>query len=221
MTLVFDVNETLLDLSALDTHFRNKFGSAELRREWFFQVLQSAMVITMIDTFVDFGQVARAALEMVCVGNGIDLSPADADDVIRAVTSLPPYDDVKPALERLRAAGFRMAALSNSSAKALPAQLTNAGIIGYFEKVLSVDEVRQFKPMRRVYESAAEAMDISAGELWMIAAHDWDVAGAIHAGCRGAFVARPGKGYNPLYPQPDIAAGSLTEIAEKLTETAG
>ncbi len=67
---VFDVNETLLDLGRLDSHFERVFGDASVRRAWFLQVLQSALVATVTGTYSDFGTIGAAALEMTAERQG-------------------------------------------------------------------------------------------------------------------------------------------------------
>jgi 2-haloacid dehalogenase len=123
---------------------------------------------------------------------------------------------VPAALERLRASGFRLAALTNSTEQVARAQLQHAGIIGSFEQVLSADMVRRLKPAPEPYLLAAERLGVPVGEVRLIAAHAWDVAGAARAGCATAFVARPGKVLDPLVPAPDVTGADLAEVADRI-----
>src|ERR671934_196340 len=99
---VFDVNETLLDLSALDPYFAHVFGDAAARAEWFTQLLQSALVATVTDAYADFSTIGRAALEMTAARRGVTLSDRDRQDVLGAMRQLPPHPEVRESLERLR-----------------------------------------------------------------------------------------------------------------------
>src|SRR5919198_213263 len=114
--LVFVVIETLLDLRALDPHFEAVFGASAARQQWFSQLLQSAFVSTVTETYRDFSQLGRAALQMTAQRHGLELSEAQQQHVLGAVRQLPAHDDVHDALTQLRQAGFRMAALTNSTA---------------------------------------------------------------------------------------------------------
>ncbi|WP_371807631.1 HAD family hydrolase, partial [Arhodomonas sp. KWT] len=113
-TIVFDVNETLLDLAALDPVFERLFGDAGARREWFAQVLQSAMTVTLTGRYEDFSTVGAAALSMVAQRRGVTLERAGRQDVAAGMRRLPPHPEVADALARLRDAGFPLVALTNS-----------------------------------------------------------------------------------------------------------
>jgi 2-haloacid dehalogenase len=216
--IVFDVNETLLDLRALDPHFARVFGDAAVRRHWFSQVLQAALVSTVIDRYRDFGTLAGAALEMTAARYGVTLSAEDRSQIMGTVRALPPHPEVPAELERLRAAGLRLATLTNSPPQVVAAQLQNAGLTDFFEQSLSVDTVRRFKPAAEVYRMAAQSLGVEPGQIRLVAAHDWDVAGAMQAGCAAAFIARPGMVLNPLLDRPDIIGADLQEVTEQILQ---
>jgi 2-haloacid dehalogenase len=217
-TIVFDVNETLLDLRALDPPFDRVFGRPGVRREWFGQLLQSAFVSTITDAYADFGTIGRAALEMVANRNGVDLSAEDRDAILGTMRRLPPHPEVAGALERLRGAGLRLAALTNSTEAVAKAQLSNAGLAPLFEQILSADSARRLKPAREAYLYAASSLGITVGEMRLVAAHAWDVTGALRAGAAAAFVARPGAVLDPLVEAPDIVGADLAEVATRILE---
>src|SRR5437762_1880796 len=141
--IVFDVNETLLDLGALDLHFRRVFGAGGVRGEWFTQVIELAIVATATNVYFDFAVVGDAALTMVAARHGVALAADDRSEILRGMRALPPHPDVRPALNLLRDAGFRLATLTNSNAEAAEAQLGHAGLRGYFEQVVSVGAGRR------------------------------------------------------------------------------
>ncbi len=212
--LVFDVNETLLDLAALDPHFERCFGAASVRKEWFAQLLQMAFVSSMTQTYQDFGVLAQAALEVIEKRHSISLHQDARSAIFETVRNLPPHADVAQGLERLHQAGLRMVALTNSPPATVEHQLVNAGIRGNFERVFSVDSVRCYKPAPQPYLMVAQEMGVEAKALLMVAAHSWDICGAIRAGLRGAFIARPGQVLDALTPMPDFVASDLRELAE-------
>ncbi len=213
---VFDVNETLLDLQALDPHFQRIFGDAAIRQEWFNQVIQSALVATVTNVYADFGKIGGAALDMVAARWGVNLSVEDRTQILDGMRTLPAHPEVAASLTRLQEAGLRLAALTNSTEEVAQAQLTNAGLARYFEQILSADAVQRLKPAAEPYRMAAERLGVEINGIRLIAAHAWDIAGAIRAGCAAAFVARPGKVLDPLVQAPDITGTDLREVAERI-----
>ena len=213
---VFDVNETLLDVAALDPFFARIFGEAEARREWFEQMIQSALTSTVVDQYAAFGTIGAAALKMVAARRSVTLPLEAPHELAQGIRTLPPHADVFNSLEQLRAAGMRLAALTNSTQDVAEAQVSHASLRGYFEQVLSADAVRRLKPAVEPYRYAAERMGVGTGDCWLIAAHAWDIAGALHAGCAAAFVARPGKVLDPLAPAPQAMGASLPQVVEQI-----
>jgi 2-haloacid dehalogenase len=213
---VFDVNETLLDLGALDPRFEEVFGDSSLRQAWFQQMLQSAMVSVITDAYSDFGTIGRAALRMVAARRGVELSDERVQFVVSGIRELPPHPDVPAALRKLADAGFRLAALTNSTSEVARAQLDHGGLAPLFEQILSADSVRRLKPAREPYLMAAEMLQVAPKEVLLVAAHSWDVAGAMRAGCSAAFVARPGMVLDPLAPQPQVVGDDLTAVVDAI-----
>jgi 2-haloacid dehalogenase len=213
---VFDVNETLLDLAAMDPHFQRIFGDAGMRMAWFNQMIQSALVSTVTGAYSQFGAIGMAALEMTAERAGVELADGDREAIAAQMRQLPAHPEVADALRRLRDAGLRLAALTNSTEQVARAQLEYAGLIDLFDLVLSADAVRRLKPAPEPYRMAAEGLGVAAGEVRLVAAHAWDVAGAARAGCATAFVARPGKVLDPLAERPKIIGADLTEVADAI-----
>jgi 2-haloacid dehalogenase len=215
---VFDVNETLLDLGALDPHFERTFGDAGVRRAWFLQLLQSALVATVTGAYSDFGTAGGAALQMVAEREGVGLSDEDKQRILGGMRELPPHPEVAESLDRLRDAGLRMVTLTNSTQQVAEAQLENSGLRAYFEQILSADAVRRLKPAPEPYHMAAESLGVEMEGVRLIAAHAWDVAGALRAGCAAAFVACPGMVLDPLVERPDVVGADLREVADRILE---
>ncbi len=217
--IVFDVNETLLDLRALDPEFQRVFGDAGVRQQWFGQMLQSALVTIATNAYTDFGTIAGAALDMVATRRGVALPPDDRAKILSGILTLPPHPEVRASLQRLREAGFRLATLTNSTQKVADAQISNAGLKDFFDAVLSADTVRRLKPAPEPYQMAAKSFGVKVNEIRLVAAHAWDVAGALHAGCAAAFVARPGMVLDPLAPKPDVIGKDLREVADQIIQS--
>ena len=127
--------------------------------------------------------------------------------------SLPPHPDVHEGLKLLRDAGLRLVTLTNSTQRAMEEQLKNAGIENYFERKFSVELVCRYKPAPETYQMVAKELNVTTNDLRMVAAHAWDIIGAMQAGCAAAFVARPGKVLNPLAEKPDIVGPDLRAVA--------
>jgi len=213
--VVFDVNETMLDLGALDPLFVEWFGDSGASRGWFAQTLHLAITLAAIRTFRNFGEIGVAALAMEAQRRDVAL-PDDFPARLReAVLRLPAYRDVASALSLLRDAGLTTAALTNNPLPVVQEQLTYAGIAGLFDEIMSVDEAGVLKPAPEVYAFATERLDLPPYSVWMVAAHGWDIAGAMRSGLRGAFVARPGQLADPFAP-PEIVGGNLIEVARAI-----
>ena len=211
---VFDVNETLLDLAALDPLFERVFGDAAVRRLWFNQMLQSAFVATITDAYVTFGEAAGAALGMTEERLGVGVSEDDRQEILGGLRELPPHPDVPESLDRLHDAGFRLATLTNSTQEVAEAQIQNAGLTDKFEQILSADTARRLKPAPAPYRMAARSLGVPDRGMRLIAAHAWDVAGALRAGCAAAFVAR--QPFDALVDEPDVVGTDLAEVADKI-----
>ena len=215
---VFDVNETLLELGALDPHFERVFGDASTRQAWFGQFLTSWLTAMVTGVYQEFGTIGGSALEMVAERQGVNLSDEDKQQILGGMQELPPHAEVEENLHRLREAGIRLAALTNSTQQVADAQIDNSGLRDYFEQVLSADAVQRLKPAPEPYRMAAESLGVEIGQVRLVAAHAWDVAGAMRAGCAAAFVARPGMVLNPLFERPDVVGSDLREVADQIIE---
>ncbi|MSV34346.1 MAG: haloacid dehalogenase type II [Bryobacterales bacterium] len=214
--LVFDVNETLLDLRALEPHFARLFGDQAVLLEWFNQVILFSEAVTLAGNYKNFGEVARAALEMTAAAHGKELSAEAAQQIIGGIRNLPPHPEVPESLARLKVAGFQMVTLTNSPPAVAEAQIANANLKPFFTRIFSVDSVQRFKPAPEPYRMVARELGVETSQLRMIAAHAWDVGGAMQAGCAAAFIARPGKALFPAFPKPDIIGHDLRDVTEAI-----
>ncbi|HWG63443.1 MAG TPA: haloacid dehalogenase type II [Streptosporangiaceae bacterium] len=219
--LAFDVNETLVDLRALDDTFVALFGSASVRSLWFAQMLQLSFVGGLTGEYVDFTVAQRAALRMVAQRQQREMSESDVTSVVEQMRRLPAHADVPDGLRRLRAAGFAMVALTNSVQDVAEDQIANAGIRDCFDSVMSADNVRRLKPAPEPYRAVADAFAVPVGEVRLVAAHWWDVSGALAAGCKAAFITRPGMVLSPIGPTPDVVVANVGALADRLIAPGG
>ena len=215
--LFFDVNETLLDLRPMKTSVSEALGGRkDLLPLWFTTMLQYSLVVTVADRYADFIDIGIAALQMVAGAHGIGLSEGDARTAIEPMNSLPPHPEVSAALRSLKDAGYRMFTLTNSSKAGVTAQMKNSGLGEFFAEFLTVEEIGIYKPATHVYRWAARRAGAKTQNCMLIAAHGWDVAGALWADMRAAFLARPGQHLYPPAPEPEIIAPDLAKAADNL-----
>lgn len=214
--IAFDVNETLLDLSPLDAVFEDLLGSAALRGQWFAQMLQLSFVGGLTGEYVDFSSAQHAALRMLAERHGRTLTGDQATAVVSRMSSLPAHPEVTDALRRLRSTPLTVVALVNSLESVAEAQLTNAGIRGYFDGVVSADTVKRLKPAPEPYVAVARTFAVDIADVRLVAAHSWDVSGALAAGGKAAFVARPGMVLSPLGARPDIIGADVSEVVDQI-----
>ena len=184
------------------------------------QLITLAMTSAVTGYYTDFSILGRSALEMTAERNGIGLSEEQISHILQKVRHLPPFPDVKPALEKLRGEGYRLCVLTNSSLSSAEESISTAGLRALFDQVLSVDMVQRFKPATEVYHMAAHKMNVAPTQLMLVAAHSWDTTGALRAGCRAAFLERPGEVLDPTAERPEIVAHNMNELALQLDSIA-
>ncbi|WP_372340962.1 haloacid dehalogenase type II [Paraglaciecola sp.] len=216
--IVFDVNETLLDLETMRRSIGDALGGKdELTTLWFSTMLHHSLVTTVSGDYQDFGKIGVAALLMVAQNEGISITQEQAVIAIKTpLLSLPAHPDVKPGLAALKAKGYTLVSLTNSSNEGVQTQFANAGLTDFFEQRMSIEDIKVYKPDLRAYAWALKKLGIKPEDALMVAAHGWDVAGAKAAGMQTAFVARPGKALYPLAPQPDYVVKDLNELVALL-----
>ena len=169
--IVFDVNETLLDITILMPLFERVFGDGTALREWFAQLILYSQTMTLSGLYTPFGELAVGTLHMVAGIHGVAIAAPDVDELKERMSSMPAHPDVVPALARLQAAGLRLVTLTNSASAASPTPLERAGIAGFFERSFSVEEVRRFKPAPETYRHVATAMNVETSRLCLVACH--------------------------------------------------
>ncbi|PJK23235.1 haloacid dehalogenase type II [Mycolicibacterium goodii] len=216
--LVFDVNETLIDINSLQPHFERVFGDGQALREWFGQLVMHSMALTLSGNYTDFFTLGQGVLRMLADIHGVTISDEDVRTFAEGMRSMPAYPDVAEGLQNLRDKGYRLVTLTNSPHSDAPTPLERAGLAGYFERQFTVDEQRVFKPATTLYTHVACALGVTPTQCTMVAAHTWDIIGARSAGYRGALITRPGNAAlsAPGVPQPDVVAADLLQLNDIL-----
>lgn len=216
--ILFDVNETLLDLQPLKSAVNNLLENENGFQHWFGQLLQYSLVDNCTNNYHDFIVIAGATLDMAATTNGKKLTGTEKNNTLQIIKKLMPHADVIPGLTMLKQNGFRLATLSNSPLQTSVAQLAFAKIDLYFEAILSVDAVKKYKPSPEPYFYAAETLKASVNEIMLVAAHGWDIAGAANAGMQTAFINRPSQSVYPLAAQPTYHENDILLLAKKLVQ---
>jgi 2-haloacid dehalogenase len=214
--IVFDVNETLLDLAPVREWFQGAFDGDIGASEWFEEMLRLSFVSATTDEYAPFTTLAAHALSTVTTAHGFTATETDASRLGSLMRQLHAHGDVRRGIELLVNAGFEVAALTNSPPDAAAAQIGNAGLDDLLSTILTVEMVHRFKPHASVYRAAADRLAVSTGDMVMIAAHDWDIAGAMAAGCQGIFIDRGGRTYSPAFPPPTATASDIPDAATQL-----
>ena len=214
--IVFDVNETLLDMSALKDKINSLLGSSKGFRVWFGMLLHYSLVDNSTNNYHNFTDLADATLEMAAKALKADVPPSDRKEALKIIKELPAHDDVPKGLQLLKENGFRLATLTNSPATTLSAQLQHANLTEYFEATLSIDTIKKYKPALETYLWAAEKLSVNVSEAILVAAHGWDITGALQAGMQAAFVEREGQSLYPLAPKPQFIGKNLIEVSNSI-----
>ena len=216
--IVFDVNETLLDITTLEPLFARLFGDKQILREWFAQLVLYSQTMTLSGLYTPFGELGVGALQMTADIHEITLTGDDIDELKERMSEMPAHPDAVSALTKLRDAGFRLVTLTNSASSPSPTPLEKAGLSEFFEQSFSVEKVARFKPAPETYQMVAKELAVEMSDLCLVACHLWDTIGAQAAGCQGAFLKRP---YNAMLPasnvpMPDFMASDLVTLAEQI-----
>ena len=215
--IVFDVNETLSDLSPLAARFVAVGASATAASLWFASVLRDGFALTAAGARPEFATVAREALTAQLSVSSLDqpLESAVAH-VLDGLSELPVHADVAPGVQGLASAGFRLVTLSNGGTALAEKLLGDVGLRDHFERLLSVDDARAWKPSREAYEYAARECGVSPGDMVLVACHPWDVDGAIRAGLDAVWVDRHEGHYPGTFSSPTYTVAGIDGIIEAL-----
>jgi len=211
--VAFDVIETLMPLESLRERFTAAGLPPHLLELWFTRTLRDGIALAATGDYAPFAEVAAQALRAV---SGYQADQAQVADVLAGLAELPAHPDVLPAARLLAEAGVRLACLTNGSAEVTGAFVQRAGLDRYIERVISVEEVRTWKPPAAVYRHASTVLGVAPRRLALVAAHAWDCHGASRAGLTTGWVSRLEREYSPIFSPPDVTGTDLTEVARGL-----
>ena len=214
--LAFDVIETLFSLDRLGQRMRDAGLSSDALSVFFAHLLRDGFALAATDIYVPFRELAKASLEVLLAGAEITSNDATVNRGLEGFADLDAHPDVAEGLDHARAAGARILALTNGSARSTELLLTRSGLTPFFERIVSIDEVEHWKPRREVYLHAARLMNAEPSSLALIAAHAWDVHGAKQAGLHAGWIRRTDRRFLSSMTAPDAEGDALAEVVDLL-----
>src|ERR1700727_1907138 len=214
--IVFDVNETVLDLQTMEPVFQRIFGDKQAMRLWFANLIMYSAALTVAGCYVPFTDIGSAVMKMLADTQGMRIDDADKDELREKFSTMLPYREVPAALARLRDAGFRLFTLTDNLLEVQTRQLEHGGIADLFERRFSADGVKHHKPSREAYAYIGRELATEPSRFCLIACHTWDTLGAVAAGWEAALIKRVGNDVLGVGPQPQIIGNDLNDVADQL-----
>jgi 2-haloacid dehalogenase len=216
----FDVYGTLVNPLEMHQHLRARFGELAERMAsvWREKQVEYAFRRGLMGRYQNFGVCTRQALQFALASLGLELPPTEQEQLIEQYQHLPAFSDALPGIQALKAVGHKLVAFSNGAEATVSTLLTHAGILPNLEQVVSVDDLRTFKPDPRVYSYLMQRLGTSKDNTWLVSGNAWDVIGAKSAGLRGAWIKRTSSAiWDPWEIAPDLVVANLPELANRLS----
>ncbi|REC94199.1 haloacid dehalogenase type II [Kushneria indalinina] len=221
--LAFDVYGTLINPSAMAEVLRPTLNeqAESVAAQWRASQLQLAFRRGLMGRYVEFSVCTRDALDVAIAAQDVEVDASTRDEWLAAYSRLPAFEEVDAALASLVASGYRCVAFSNGTENAMQEVLGNAGLAHHFEALVSVDDIKRFKPDPVVYHHLARRMNVAHDNAWLVSSNNWDIQGARHAGLKAAWIHRDKTALieDPSLA-PDIEVERLDELAQKLAKGA-
>lgn len=220
--MALDIYGTLVDPLEMDEHLEEFAGNraSDVSALWRQKQLEYTFRRGLMGSYEDFGVVSAQALEYASEYFHLDLDEEQQAALLSEYQNLRAFADVVPGLDSFRKAGFHIVAFSNGFEKTTRELLANAGVIGSLEDVISVDDVRTFKPAPAVYEHLCRKLDLPAERVCLVSSNPFDVIGARNFGLKAAWIQRRRDTvFDPWGVSPDFVAGDLEDLASMLTST--
>jgi 2-haloacid dehalogenase len=210
--LVFDAYGTLFDVHTVQARCEACWPGmgAQLSQLWRTKQLEYTWQRSLMGRYAPFSVVTAEALEYSCASMKLKLETGEKQALMGAYLDLAPYPDVPGALKRLK--GRKLAILTNGSPDMIGPLLKNRGMESIFDAVLSVDEMRIYKPAPQIYQLAADRLKRPKEEIGFVSSNCWDALGAKSFGFGVYWINRAGAPVDRMGLQPDRIVKSLDEI---------
>lgn len=214
--LLFDVYSTLLDMTQIERRVNQILDSKRGYILWFELLMQYIFVDNNTSQFHNFSAIADATFRMTHRMLERQEKEHHIKEILELMKHLPVCEGVQEGFSDFYAQDYRIAALTNSPEKIVIERMERTGLISYFEKVLSAEQVGKYKPAKQVYEWAAEQFKLNPNEILLVSTHGWDIAGAANAGMKTAYVEQSKQLLYPLAPSPDFICKTISDLADQL-----
>jgi 2-haloacid dehalogenase len=212
--LAFDAYGTLFDVHSVVALGEELFPGkgAALSHTWRLKQLQYTWVLSLMGRYQDFWKVTEDGLVFAARSLKLDLDPLKRVQLMDAYLSLDVFSEVVSGLEALAGAGFKLAILSNGAPQMLEAVVKNAGIDRLLSEIISVDEVRIYKPSPRVYELASRKLGTVPEATGFVSSNAWDIAGAASFGLTTFWINRGHEPADELGYRADQEISRVTDL---------
>ncbi|KHL01056.1 haloacid dehalogenase type II [Sinomonas humi] len=215
--IVFDVNETLSDMSPMGERFAEVGAPATLAKVWFASLLRDGFALAAAGDNGDFAEIGAEVLRGILRGQELNRSLEEAvQHVMSGMLGLSVHPDVADGVRALAEGGFRLVTLTNGGTLVAKQLLEGAGLRDSFEALLSVADAPLWKPAASSYAYGATACGVSAEDMMLVAVHPWDIHGAAKAGLQTAWINRADAAYPSYFTDPGVVAPGIDGLAELL-----
>ncbi len=214
-TIAFDIIGTCFSLEKPRQSLMAMGAPAYALELWFAQTLRDAFALSYAGGYKPLKEVLAAQLPRTMQMLGIAADEAQLESAIASFAELQLQPEARQAFQILHNAGWQIVALTNGSEDSTRKLLQNNNVLDYFGGIFSCDAIAKTKPHPEVY---AMPKQDATGDVWLVAAHAWDIQGAKAAGLKAAYITKQEKEYLSIYPQPDVIAEDLVTVAHQLAE---
>jgi 2-haloacid dehalogenase len=214
-TVVFDIIGTCFSLDKPRQRLAELGAPPYALQLWFAQTLRDAFALSHAGSYRSLKDVLEAELPRTLKVLDVQADAQQRLHIVNSFTELEPQPEALEAFHLLATTGWKLVALTNGSKESTHKLLEHANALEYFASIFSCDAIQKTKPHPDVYALAKQDAE---GDVWMVAAHAWDIAGAACAGLRTVFITQEEKDYLGVYPQPEVVANDLIEAANQLLE---
>ena len=217
--ILFDVNETLSDMSPIATRFVDVGAPAHLATTWFAVLLRDGFALAAAGSAAPFAQLGAGVLRASLGGLPLNRTVDEAvEHIMGGFDELTVHPDVLDGVPALAALPTRLVTLSNGAATVAQRLFERAGIGEHFERLLSVEDAGIWKPAPGAYAYAAQQCNVEPIDLMLVAVHPWDIDGARRAGLGTAWINRTGATYPDYFTAPTLEATSMGHLARLLSQ---
>ncbi|GGJ59303.1 2-haloacid dehalogenase [Anoxybacillus voinovskiensis] len=214
---VFDVYGTLFDVYSISEKCTNYFSDkgARISQSWRQKQLEYCFLRQIIGSYIPFHEITKEALQYVCISEQVYTTEEIITDLLQAYLKLSPFAEVKQALEMLQSE--TLVVFSNGSLDMLHPLLNHSGLTSYFQHIISVDEIKQYKPSPSAYQHVCNRLNMQPKEILFLSSNTWDVAGASRFGFQTAWINRSNATMDLLDVTPNYIVNDLQELIGQLT----